>query len=275
MQFVVVIVKRFEMKKHIPNFITTLNLFCGCVAIVLALGGYQFVWIAGILIFIAALFDFLDGLAARVLHAYSELGKQLDSLADMVSFGIAPAVIAFQLLNTAIGKQDVFNPLSDLPVLIEKIGAANYYSNYSFSDFAIIFSAFLIAIFSALRLAKFNIDTRQTTSFIGLPTPANALLFASLPLILHFEHSMLCNAIILNTWILLFVIVVQSALLVSEIPLFSLKMKSLQWRENKTRYIFLLLAFMLLIFLHFKAIPLVILLYIISSIVSNILCKKK
>jgi len=262
------------MKKNIPNFITSLNLFTGCVAIALAFAGYQFIWIAGILIFVAAIFDFLDGLAARALHAYSEIGKQLDSLADMVSFGIAPSVIAFQLLNTSIGKQDIFNPLSALNVIIERTGAVNFYATYSIFDFVITFSAFIIAVFSALRLAKFNIDTRQTTSFIGLPTPANAILFASLPLILHFEHSTLCNSIILNTWILLFVVALQSALLVSEIPLFSLKMKSLKWQENKTRYIFLILSFILLGLLHFMAIPLIILLYIVSSIISNLVCKK-
>ena len=262
------------MKKHIPNFITSLNLFCGCISIVLALAGYQYMWIAGIMIFVAAIFDFLDGLAARALHAYSEIGKQLDSLADMVSFGIAPSIIAFQLLNTSIGKQDIFNPMSALEAIIQRQGAVNFYATYSVSDFIITFSAFIIAIFSALRLAKFNIDTRQTTSFIGLPTPANAILFASLPLIVHFENSIMCNAIIFNTWILLLLVVIQSALLVAEIPLFSLKMKSLKWQENKTRYIFLSLAIVLIVTLQFKAIPLVILLYIVSSIISNMVCKK-
>jgi CDP-diacylglycerol--serine O-phosphatidyltransferase len=261
------------MKKHFPNFITTLNLFSGCVSIAFAFAGYQYVWIAGVMIFVAAVFDFLDGFAARALKAYSELGKQLDSLADMVSFGIAPSVIALQLLNTSIGKMDSHIPFSDISSIITGNNAANNFATYSATDFIITFSAFLIAIFSALRLAKFNIDTRQTESFIGLPTPANAMLFASLPLILHFEPSSLFINIILNTWILLFVILLQSFLLVSEIPLFSLKIKSLAWKENKTRFIFIIMSILLLILLRFKALPVIVLLYILSSVVSNMVCK--
>ena len=263
------------MKKHIPNFITSLNLFSGCIAIAFAFAGYQYVWIAGIMIFVAAVFDFLDGLAARMLHAYSELGKQLDSLADMVSFGIAPSVIVFQLLNTSIGKVDPSSEFSDLLSKINGINILNQFFTYKPIELLITFSAFIIAVFSALRLAKFNIDTRQTTSFIGLPTPANAILFASFPLILHFESSILCNSIILNTYILLTLVIIQSALLVSEIPLFSLKMKSLKWADNKTRYIFLSLSIILLAILHFKAIPFVILLYIVSSIINNFFCHKE
>ena len=262
------------MRRTIPNLITSLNLFSGCVSIAFAFAGYQYVWIAGILIFFAAIFDFLDGLAARLLHSYSEMGKQLDSLADMVSFGIAPSVIAFQLLNTSIGKLDASDINSDYFVQITGANAANHFNTYSTLDFVITFSAFIIAVFSALRLAKFNIDTRQTTSFIGLPTPANAILFASLPLILHFEHTIICNKIILNTGVLLLTIVVFSVLMICELPLFSLKMKSLQWKENKTRYIFIVLSIILIAILRFKAIPLVIALYIISSVINNLLCKK-
>src|ERR1035437_963744 len=197
------------MKKHIPNFITSLNLFSGCVAIAFAFAGYQYVWIAGIMIFVAAVFDFLDGFAARALKAYSEIGKQLDSLADMVSFGVAPSVIAMQLLNTSIGKMDSHLPFSDLSSIISGYNASNNFATYSPLDFIITFSAFIIAVFSALRLAKFNIDTRQTESFIGLTTTANGMLFASLPLILHFDSSVLFTNIILNTWVLLILIVVQ------------------------------------------------------------------
>jgi len=262
------------MKKHIPNFITSLNLFCGCIAIALAFAGYQFLWISSLFIILAAVFDFLDGLAARLLKAYSEIGKQLDSLADMVSFGVAPSVIAFQVMNIAIGKEDIFNPNSHIYVLINKIQAVNYYLTYRPIDYAFTLPAFLIAVFSALRLAKFNIDTRQTTSFIGVPTPANALFFASMPLILHFGQTGLLVDIILNPVILLCLIIVFSILLVSEIPLFSLKMKSLKWADNKTRFIFLGLSIILLAILTYKAIPFIIILYILSSIVSNLLCKK-
>ncbi len=261
------------MKKHIPNFITSLNLLSGCIAIAMAFAGYKFLWIASLFIIIAAVFDFFDGLTARLLKAYSEIGKQLDSLADMVSFGIAPSVIAFQLLNIAIGKEDVFNPFSSMSVLIDKVGAVNYYATYSIPDFILTFSAFIIAVFSALRLAKFNIDTRQTTSFIGLPTPANALFFGSMPLILHFEQTGLWVNIILNVYVLLGLIILFSFLLVSEIPLFSLKMKSLKWADNKTRYIFVSLSIVLLSILSYKAIPLIIILYIVTSVISNIVCK--
>ncbi|OZA56958.1 MAG: CDP-diacylglycerol--serine O-phosphatidyltransferase, partial [Sphingobacteriales bacterium 39-40-5] len=142
------------MKKHIPNSVTCLNLFSGCLGIVFAFQG-NLIW-ASYAIVIAAVFDFFDGMLARLLKAYSDIGKELDSLADMVSFGVLPSVIIYQLF--ALSPQIDFG--------------ADWLS----------FSAFIIAVFSALRLAKFNIDTRQSENFIGLPTPANALLIASFPL---------------------------------------------------------------------------------------------
>ncbi|MDR1950913.1 MAG: CDP-diacylglycerol--serine O-phosphatidyltransferase, partial [Bacteroidales bacterium] len=143
------------MKKHLPNTITLANLFCGCLSIVATFSGQ--IGMAGFLIFLAAIFDFLDGFFAKLLNAQSELGKQLDSLADIVSFGVAPAMIAFRIMHV-------------------------HYDKLPFEFFPYI--AFVMVLFSALRLAKFTIDTRQTEHFIGMPTPANALFWASLPLVL-------------------------------------------------------------------------------------------
>lgn len=230
------------MKKHIPNAITCLNLFAGCLALYFAFHD-QLVYTA-YLVGIAAVFDFLDGMVARVMGAYSEIGKQLDSLADMVSFGVVPGTVMFMLLQR---------------------------TGHTFLGFPIetvAFFGFLITIFSALRLAKFNIDTRQTTSFIGLPTPACTIFVASLPLILEFgdlEHYM----VILNPWVLVILTIMLSYLLVAELPLFALKFKNLTWQDNSVRFIFLILSVMLAILLNFAAIPLIIVLYILLSVIKK------
>jgi CDP-diacylglycerol---serine O-phosphatidyltransferase len=229
------------MKKNIPNFITCLNLFTGCVAIYIAFQGNLVM--AAYLVGVAAVFDFLDGMLARLLHAYSEIGKQLDSLADMVSFGVLPGVIMFQLMR----KSAMADPNTSL---------------YQAELFP--FLAFIIIIFSALRLAKFNIDTRQTTLFIGLPTPANTLFVASLPLILAADQFNL-GQYFMNQYVLLGLTLVLSYLLVAEIPLFALKFKNLAWKDNATRFIFLLIAIPLLFLLKFAAIPVIIVLYVLLS----------
>jgi CDP-diacylglycerol---serine O-phosphatidyltransferase len=229
------------MKKHIPNFITCLNLFTGCVAIYIAFQGNLV--FAAYLVGVAAIFDFLDGMIARLLHAYSEIGKQLDSLADMVSFGVLPGVIMFQLMR----KSAMADPNTSL---------------YEAELFP--FSAFIIIIFSALRLAKFNIDTRQTTLFIGLPTPANTLFVASLPLILASDQFNL-SQYFMNQYVLLGLTLLLSYLLVAEIPLFALKFKNLAWKDNATRFIFLLIAIPLLFLLKFAAVPVIIVLYVLLS----------
>ena len=231
------------MKKHIPNFITLLNLFSGCIAIAAAFEGNLILasWLVGL----AAIFDFLDGMAARLLHVKSAIGKELDSLADMVSFGLLPGVIVFQLLNLNPALQSIYIP----------------------------YIAFLIPIFSALRLAKFNTDTRQEEMFYGLPTPANAILIASFPLIL--DQNMFVfgldfgfiNSILINQWFLVSLSVLLSWLLVAEIPLMSLKFKSLSWVDNRGRYILLLLSLILLIIFQFAGIPIIISLYILISLI--------
>jgi len=261
------------MKKHFPNAITSLNLLSGCVSVSLAFAGYSYLPLAAAFIFIAAVFDFLDGFVARTLHAYSDIGKQLDSLADMVSFGIAPSVIAFQMLNISIGKVEGSNPVLGIFNELSGAGAANNFITYSALELITVFWAFVIAVFSALRLAKFNIDERQSTSFIGLPTPANAVLFASFPLILKSGGFLV--PIVSNTFFLIIIIGFQSFLLVSNIPLFSLKTKTLAWKANKTRFLFIITAIALLAVLKFNAIPFVIYTYILFSIASNMACKNK
>lgn len=226
-----------SIKKHFPNFITCLNLLCGCLAILIVFEG-SLVY-ACYFIGIAAILDFLDGMAARALKSYSEIGKQLDSLADMVSFGVAPGFIIFKLIEMSSGESEI------LPL-----------------------AAFMVPVFSALRLAKFNIDTRQTDSFIGVPTPANAIFIASLPLILFYNADAFNYKIadvILNSYFLITITCIMSLLLVSELPLFALKFKNLNWAGNQVRFIFLILSIVLLIIFQFVAIPLIVFLYIIIS----------
>jgi len=240
------------MKKHIPNTITLLNLVAGCVGIYLVfrnnLTG------AALCIWVAAVFDFFDGFAARLLRVKSELGLQLDSLADMVSFGVLPGFIMFILIEnmSMVEPGTLINP--------------------EYTPFV----ALLIPVFSALRLAKFNIDERQTDEFIGLPTPANAFFISGFPLILYqIGHSEeISNVMIVQTlfnpFFLVAVCIVFSLLLVAEVRLMSLKFKSFGWKANQSRYIFLLIAAALIISMKFFAIHLIILLYILLSVLSNI-----
>lgn len=223
--------------RHIPNALTCMNLFSGCIACVMAFhANFE---MAMLFIVIGAVFDFFDGLAARLLHAYSNIGKDLDSLADDVSFGVAPALIVFSLFKEI-----------------------NYPDYLSFLANWLPYAAFLIAIFSALRLAKFNNDTRQTTSFIGLPVPANALFWASLvagckPIASY--HPLLTLALVcLFSW-----------LLVSEIPMFSLKFKNLSWKDNKIAFIFVIISAILLITLKIAGFAAVIVWYILLSILTQ------
>lgn len=226
------------MKKHIPNAITCLNLFSGCLGIVFAFNGQ--LHYASYAILIAAVFDFFDGMLARLLNAYSDIGKELDSLADMVSFGVLPSVIIYHLFLRIPQTEGIYIWLP--------------------------YSAFLIAVFSGLRLAKFNIDTRQAEHFIGLPTPANAMLIGSLPLIINQGNSFMLSYIA-NPFILLGLSVGMSLLLVAELPLISLKFKNLILKDNLLRYILILSSIILLLTIKFSAVPLIIALYVILSFV--------
>ncbi|HNY07530.1 MAG TPA: CDP-diacylglycerol--serine O-phosphatidyltransferase [Bacteroidales bacterium] len=236
-----------NIKKHIPNAITSLNLVSGCIAIILT---FNFdLKYAAYFILLAAVFDFFDGMAARWLHVKSAIGKELDSLADIVSFGVAPGLIVFQLCAVS----------NDIVLFAGEINL-------------VPFIALLIPVFSALRLAKFNLDTRQTESFIGLPVPANALMIASLPLILNQidqgvnQNDSLLGIVITSTWFLLGLTIVMSFLLVSGIRLFSLKFKNLNWNGNEYRLIFLIGSLLLFVFFQFIAIPIILLLYIVLSL---------
>ena len=223
--------------RHIPNALTCLNLFSGCVASVMAFEArYE---MALLFIVVSALFDFLDGLAARVLHAYSDIGKDLDSLSDDVSFGVAPSLIVFSLFKEMHYPAYMASVVAWLPYL-----------------------AFLIAVFSALRLAKFNNDTRQTSSFIGLPVPANALFWGSL--VAGF-HPFLINAMFHPLYLLILVCLF-SWLLVSEIPMFSLKFKNLSWKDNKVSFCFLILSACLLVLLQVRGFAASIICYILISL---------
>lgn len=252
-----------NIKKNIPNAITSGNLLCGCLAIVCAFNG-DLVWSA-YLVGIAAVLDFFDGFTARLLNVHSEIGKQLDSLADMVTFGLVPGVVMFILMSNA-GACGYIEKMTETPVCC--MGIIPYWMP---------FCAFLITIFSALRLAKFNIDIRQTNSFIGVPTPAVAILICSLPLIKFFQpHVGNFNIvpIIENPWFLLGLTILMSYLLVAELPLFALKFKNFGWADNKLRYIFLIVSLILLLLFQFIAIPIIIFLYISLSIVNTILLRK-
>lgn len=226
--------------RHIPNAVTCCNLFSGCVAIVYAYAGDYKTALAFIVL--GAVFDFFDGLLARALHAYSPIGKELDSLADDVTFGVAPSFMVFSLLKEMT-----------LPAALAF--AADY----------IPYAAFLIAVFSALRLAKFNVDTRQTSSFIGMPTPANALFWGSLIVGAH-DFLLSSNSL---SYVILALIALTSWLLVAEIPMFSLKFRNLSWGDNKIRFIFLLVCVPLVVFGGISGLSAVIIWYAFLSLVTQ------
>ncbi|NNF31880.1 MAG: phosphatidylserine synthase, partial [Flavobacteriaceae bacterium] len=236
-----------------PNIITSLNLLCGCVAILLALSGDLIA--AAFFILAGIIFDFFDGLAARWLNAQSELGLQLDSLADVVTSGVAPAMVMVQMLNVSVTGD---------PLNITEAIAIGGWNQVVFSYMPLI--GLLIAVAAAYRLAKFNVDTRQTESFIGLPTPANTIFILSFPLILHFQHTEVIESIILNTWFLVAVTVFSCFIMNAEVRLFALKFKTWDYKSNKIRYIFLALCLVAIVLLKFISLPVMILLYFVLSL---------
>ena len=224
------------MSKHIPNLLTISNLICGCIALYFTFKG-ELVYTA-YLIVLAAIFDFMDGAVARLLNVFNPIGKELDSLADMVSFGLVPGSVVFHLLDES--------PLSQ----------------YSFM-------ALIIPIFSAYRLAKFNVDENQNENFIGLPTPANCLVFISIPLITTFNSESTIAYLFKIPEILLIITILMSLALVSKIKMFSLKFKNLKFQDNKLRFFIITMSIFLLTWLEFSAIPIIILLYMMMSIVKR------
>jgi CDP-diacylglycerol--serine O-phosphatidyltransferase len=232
------------MKAQIPNAITSANLLCGCLALMQIAEGNLVN--ASLFVLAGAFFDFFDGMAARLLKVKSEIGAQLDSLADLVTFGVVPSFIAFKLIDLR----------TDEPSLS--------------------YLALLIAVFSALRLAKFNIDDRQTEQFIGLPTPSNALFWISIPLMnwqVESLKSLLAVdkivAVFQNEFFIIAAVLILSYALVAEIPLLSLKFKNLSWQTNKSRFILLVSALILIVLFYFVAIPIILLLYLLISIIDN------
>jgi CDP-diacylglycerol--serine O-phosphatidyltransferase len=248
------------MKQHIPNVLTLLNLFCGSIAVILTLND-NFV-LAALFVFLGIFFDFFDGFAARKLNVSSELGLQLDSLADMVTSGLVPGLITYKLLLLTTGNSVNFE---------NTWSSGSDWMDFSFIGLPLF--GLLITLSSAYRLAQFNIDEEQQSYFKGLPTPANTLLIISLPLILEFQNNDLINAMILNKWFLIGLTILSSYLLNSNIKLFALKFKDFSFKGNSIRYIFLILSIVLLIVLKFAAIPLIILVYIGMSVLDNLTSK--
>lgn len=237
-----------NIKKHIPNLITLINLFCGRIAVVfVSESNYE---MAFYMVCLGIFFDFFDGFFARLFKVSSPLGLQLDSLADMVTSGVVPGYVMYTLFVKSANPHDV-------------IGSA-----------FIPFLGFIVTLGSCYRLANFNIDTRQTDSFIGLPTPANALFILSLPLVIEFSDSLMIFEILTNHWVLLGIALCSAYVLNAEIPLFALKIKKFNLKDNALQIVFLLISLVMLIFLHYIAIPLIIIFYVLLSVVNNKFLKK-
>ena len=236
------------IKRNIPNAITCCNLLCGCLAIIQTFEGHLVM--ASYLVILAAIFDFFDGFAARLFKVSSNIGKDLDSLADMVTFGVVPGLLIHKLMSDII-----LNNPTGVPIQL-------------------IYVPLIIPIFSAIRLAKFNNDTRQSESFIGLPTPANAIFIVSLCLLsnqIDYTSSIL---MFFHPYTLAALSVILSFALIAEIPLFSLKFKHFKWRENEIRFVFLALSLLLLGAFQFLGVMLIIILYVVMSLINNRLQKK-
>ena len=231
------------MKQHIPNAITSANLLFGCLSILSAIQGELIM--SSIFIGLSAVMDFFDGFVARILNVSGELGKQLDSLADVVSFGVAPGFILYSLANACMGPGFCIN-------------------QYTF---------LLVPIFSAIRLAKFNIDTRQSDSFIGVPTPANAMFIAGLPLILA-NDAYGMSTIINNQWFLIIFPFISAYLLVAELPLLAIKFKNFNFKGNEFRFILIISCILSVVIFKYAGISLSIVLYILISVINNLVKNK-
>jgi CDP-diacylglycerol--serine O-phosphatidyltransferase len=246
-----------QIKQHIPNAITLLNLSSGLLAIIAIFKGYYDE--AFLFVCLGIFFDFWDGFFARKFKVSGELGLQLDSLADVITSGVVPGLMMFKLLLD-----------------IQEDSTSNYYltEDYYYMGF-VPYLGFIITLASAYRLAKFNIDTRQTDSFIGLPTPANALFIMSIPMIQFDDtHEWLVNALF-NPFVLLGISLVSAYMLNAEIPLFSLKIKTFDWAHNKLQFSFLALSLVLLVVFGFTALPVIILSYVVLSVINNMFWAKK
>ena len=233
-----------NIKKYIPNFLTLLNLFCGCIAIVF-ISDSKFD-MAFYFVCLGIFFDFFDGFFARKFGVSGPLGVQLDSLADMVTSGVAPGFVMFKMLT-----QNNYDSCVYLPFL-----------------------GFIITLGACYRLANFNIDTRQSDSFIGLPTPANTLLIMSLPLVILECHFLILSEILSFKWVLLIITLLSAYIMNAEIPLFSLKIKDFSFQKYKLQIGFLLASIIMIVTFQYLAIPLIIITYVLLSILNTILTKK-
>lgn len=265
---------------NFPNLMTASNLLCGVISIFLAFSGQ--LELACVFIYVAAILDFFDGFLARKLNKMSELGKQLDSLADMVTFGVAPGVLVCVLLIVqSYGGVIVESGISFSEVVAFRVQTfLGYISKGEWSSVDLIcFAGLIIPFFSLFRLAKFNIDTRQSESFIGLPTPANTIFFTSFPLLLANQYASGVENAVLN-WamqplVLIIITLIMSILLIAELPLFSLKFKQYNFKGNEIKFIFLILCLGLIVFLQAGSIPFIIISYLFLSVINNQLKKKE
>ncbi len=244
---------RKTLSKNIPNIFTMLNLMSGCLAILLS---FHDIALAGLMVLLAGFFDFADGMAARIFNAYSDFGKELDSLADMVSFGVAPSFILYQLLKMSL---IVSNPLFNLELL-------------KGTEILILSSSFLPALFTSVRLAKFNTSGDESV-FRGLPSPSSGIFFASLGYILLTTDSESIQFLLLNTSLLLIINITISILMVTTLPMFTIKFRNLKFADNKIRYFFAIPSIFIFIYLGVKSIPLIILWYIILSVGMTVIPK--
>ncbi|MDU8885451.1 CDP-alcohol phosphatidyltransferase family protein [Yeosuana sp. MJ-SS3] len=243
------------MKRHIPNFLTLLNLLCGSIAVIYVVNN-NFV-VASLFVFLGIFFDFFDGFAARKLNVQSELGIQLDSLADLVTSGLVPGLVMFKLLSISTNTSEIINEWSS-------------YTEWTGFKLPILpLLGLLITLASAYRLAKFNIDEDQQDYFKGLPTPANTLLIISLPLIIEFHNSSLIDSILLNKWFLIGITFLSCYLLNSSVKLMALKFKNWSLKNNTFRYVLIMVSFLLLMVFKFIAIPVIILVYILLSLLNQ------
>jgi CDP-diacylglycerol--serine O-phosphatidyltransferase len=236
-----------KIKKHIPNLITLGNLFCGTIATIYAVQA-DFVF-AGLFVILGILFDFFDGFAARLFQVSGELGKQLDSLADMVTSGVVPGIIMLKLIE------------------VNTINASNSFFDNSILGISLV--GLVLTLGACYRLAKFNIDTRQSDSFIGLPTPAMSLFVISLPLIQEYSDTEFALNLITNNYFLITLTILLTYLMNAQLPLFSLKFKDYSVKNNLIKYVFLIASLLMIIFLQYISIPLIIIVYVVLSVISN------
>jgi CDP-diacylglycerol--serine O-phosphatidyltransferase len=229
-----------NIKRLIPNLFTMLNLFSGCVALVFVSNAqYE---LAFYFVSLGIFFDFFDGFFARKFGVSGPLGVQLDSLADMVTSGVVPGYVMYMLLRD--------------------------YHAFGFESY-VPFLGFIITLGACYRLARFNIDTRQSDSFIGLPTPANSLFFSSLPVIADYFHQDIDIGIFYNKWVLLLLTFLSAYIMNAEIPLFSLKIKNFSFAKYKLQVFFLVISVLMLVFLQILAVPFIIIIYVLLSILDN------